>query len=66
MNGPTGYNVRFRRSPNYAQVTVRITPSVFNDADFTAKALVAAGAKSVEIWKSGTLMYLTNEKGDLV
>lgn len=55
MNGPTGYNVRYRQTPAYALVTLTVRPSVFVNAQFVAKSLIAQGASTVEIWRSGEL-----------
>ena len=57
MNGPTGFNVRFK--PNvglglgYATVTLRVSPSTFTNAFKVAEALRSSGYMSVEIWRSG-------------
>ncbi len=62
MNGPTGYNVRFRRGPavGYATVTLRVCPSTLHNALTVFQALRASNRDggppalyNLEIWRSG-------------
>lgn len=62
MNGPTGYNVRYRTGPavGYATVKLRISPSTLHNALTVYQALRAANRDGntptlykLEIWRSG-------------
>lgn len=56
MNGPTGYNVRYRFKRGHALVTLRVSPSTIHNADQVADALLAATSDVVEVWHSGSIV----------
>ena len=55
MNGPTGYNVRYRKGKGraYAVVTLPVWPSTQSNALTVYHALTQAGHRQTEIWRSG-------------
>jgi len=52
MNGPTGYNVRYRKARGHNIVQLPVRPSTSHNALQVYHALKDAGYQ-VEIWRSG-------------
>lgn len=65
MNGPTGFNVRYRKGRGHAEVTLRVSPSTLHNAMQVADALDAAGMSFVEVWRSGKGLKFLHQRIDL-
>lgn len=65
MNGPTGYNIRYRLKHADPQTVLRVSPSRKENARAAAVAIAVHWNREVEVWRSGDLIGYQRPRGDL-